>query len=44
MYLRYAEDHRWQTEIVSKNDSELGGYKEVIVRIIGEGTYSKLKF
>lgn len=44
MYLRYAEDHRWQTEIVSKNDSELGGYKEVIVRIIGEGAYSKLKF
>ena len=44
MYLRYAEDHRWQTEIVSKNDSELGGYKEVIVRIIGEGAYSKLKY
>lgn len=44
MYLRYAEDHLWQTEIVSKNDSELGGYKEVIVRIIGEGAYSKLKF
>ncbi len=44
MYLRYAENQKWQTEIVSKNESELGGYKEVIVRIIGEGAYSKLKF
>lgn len=40
MYLRYAEGHGWQTEIVSKNESELGGYKEVIVRIIGRGAYS----
>lgn len=44
MYLRYAETQNWQTEIVSKNESELGGYKEVIVRIIGEGAYSRLKF
>ena len=44
MYLRYAEGEGWQTEIVSKNESELGGYKEVIVRIIGRGAYSKLKF
>ena len=44
MYLRYAENQNWQTEIVSKNESELGGYKEVIVRIIGEGAYSRLKF
>lgn len=44
MYLRYAEGQGWKTEIVSKNESELGGYKEVIVRIIGRGAYSKLKF
>lgn len=44
MYLRYAENQHWKTEIVSKNESELGGYKEAIVRIIGEGAYSKLKF
>lgn len=44
MYLRYAEDHHWRTEIVSKNESELGGYREVIVRVIGQGAYSKLKF
>lgn len=44
MYLRYAETQGWQTEIVSKTESELGGYKEVIVRVIGRGAYSKLKF
>ena len=44
MYVRYAERHRWQTEIVSASTSELGGYKEVIVRIAGQGAYSKLKF
>ena len=44
MYIRYAERHRWKTEIVSASASELGGYKEVIVRIVGQGAYSKLKF
>ena len=44
MYIRYAERHRWQTEIASASASELGGYKEVIVRIVGQGAYSKLKF
>jgi peptide chain release factor 1 len=44
MYLRYAERNRWQIEMVSESASELGGYKEVIVRLIGSGVYSKLKF
>ncbi|MEN9867496.1 MAG: peptide chain release factor 1 [Pseudomonadota bacterium] len=44
MYTRYAERNRWQMEMVSESPSELGGYKEVIVRIIGLGVYSKLKF
>jgi peptide chain release factor 1 len=44
MYLRYAERQRWQTELMSESTSELGGYKEVIVRIVGDGVYSKLKF
>jgi peptide chain release factor 1 len=44
MYLRYAERQRWKTEIVSASASDLGGYKEVIVRIEGAGAYSKLKF
>ncbi|GLU34538.1 peptide chain release factor 1 [Trinickia caryophylli] len=44
MYLRYAERQRWQVEMISESASDLGGYKEVIVRIAGQGAYSKLKF
>ena len=44
MYSRYAERQRWQVEMVSESPSELGGYREVIVRIVGAGAYSKLKF
>jgi peptide chain release factor 1 len=44
MYTRYAERNRWQVELVSASPSELGGYKEVIARIVGQGAYSKLKF
>jgi peptide chain release factor 1 len=44
MYTRYAERQRWQVEIISESPSELGGYKEVIVRLVGQGVYSKLKF
>jgi peptide chain release factor 1 len=44
MYSRYAERNRWQVEVVSANESDLGGYKEIIARIVGFGAYSKLKF
>jgi peptide chain release factor 1 len=44
MYMRYAERRRWQTEIMSESLSELGGYREVIVRIAGDSVFSKLKF
>ncbi|OQS34196.1 peptide chain release factor 1 [Chromobacterium haemolyticum] len=44
MYTRYAERNRWQAEIVSASESDLGGYKEVIVRLIGFGAFSRLKF
>jgi peptide chain release factor 1 len=44
MYVRYAERQRWQVEIISESPSELGGYKEVIARVVGQGAYSKLKF
>jgi peptide chain release factor 1 len=44
MYTRYAERCRWQVEIVSASSSDLGGYKEAILRVAGEGAYSKLKF
>ena len=44
MYTRYAERQRWQVELLSESQSELGGYKEVIARIAGQGAYAKLKF
>ena len=44
MYARFAERSRWKLEIVSANESDLGGYKEIIARIVGQGAYSKLKF
>src|SRR5215467_9419498 len=44
MYIRYAERSGWQVELVSESPSELGGYKEVILRVVGQGAYSKLKF
>jgi len=44
MYSRYAENQRWQVEVLSEHQGEHGGYKEIIARIIGQGAYSKLKF
>jgi peptide chain release factor 1 len=44
MYMRFAERHKWQSELISESASDLGGYKEVIVRLIGQGAYSQLKF
>ena len=50
MYTRFAERNRWQTEIISESASELGGYKEVVLRIDGPtdasgvGVYGKLRF
>ena len=44
MYSKYAEKKRWQVEVISENQGEHGGYKEIIVRIIGDGAYSRLKF
>ena len=44
MYSRYAEQQRWQVEIISESPGEHGGYKEIIVRLIGQGVYSRLKF
>jgi peptide chain release factor 1 len=44
MYTRYAERRRWQVEVISASVSDLGGYREVIARIIGNGVYSRFKF
>ena len=44
MYTRYTERMGWQLEVISSNESEVSGFKEIIAKIIGQGAYSKLKF
>ena len=44
MYLRYAERQGWKTEVLTMNDNEGGGIKEVIVSLSGDGAYGQLKF
>lgn len=44
MYSMYAEQRGWKTEVISANETELGGYKEISFLISGEGAYSRLKF
>ena len=44
LYTRYAERQGWQVEAVSESPSELGGYKEVVLRVSGPGAYGKLRF
>lgn len=44
MYSMYAEAKRWKTEILSANETGLGGYKEISFSIDGEGAYSRFKF
>jgi peptide chain release factor 1 len=44
MYTRYAENQGWSVEILSQNDTGIGGFKEVVSIIKGKGAYSRLKF
>ena len=44
MYARYAERVGWQTEMVSSNETELGGFREAVMSVSGERVYSRLKF
>jgi peptide chain release factor 1 len=44
MYTRYAEIRGWRVELMSESPSELGGYKEVIAHVEGDGVYGRLKF
>jgi len=44
MYQRYAERRGWRTELLSANESDLGGYKEIVLRVDGEQVYGQLKF
>jgi peptide chain release factor 1 len=44
MYMKWAENHNYKTELINENSNEVGGYKEVIFTIIGNDVYRKLKF
>ncbi|MBK3495647.1 peptide chain release factor 1 [Viridibacillus sp. YIM B01967] len=44
MYSRYAETQGWKIEVMNANPTELGGYKEIVFMINGQGAYSKFKF
>jgi peptide chain release factor 1 len=44
MYSRYAERHRWQVEVIDANQSDVGGFKEVVFEVSGKGAYSRLKY
>jgi len=44
MYLRYFERKGWRTEVLSESTAELGGYKELVLRVDGEQTYGRLRF
>ncbi len=44
MYSRYAEAHRWKTEVIEAHTSDMGGFKEIIFMIHGKGAFSQLKF
>ena len=43
MYCMYAESQKWKTEMISVNENGLGGFKEVVFMINGQGAYSRLK-
>src|SRR5690606_13727539 len=44
MYSRYAEQKGWKVEVISENESEMGGYREIIARVDGDGVYGRLKY
>ncbi|NBW54699.1 MAG: peptide chain release factor 1 [Betaproteobacteria bacterium] len=44
MYTRFCANQSWRVEVISESPSELGGYKEVVIRIEGTGVYGALKF
>lgn len=44
MYVNYAESHRWKVELIGLNENGIGGFKEVVAMVTGQGAYSKLKY
>jgi peptide chain release factor 1 len=44
IYTRYAERQRWKTAVLSRHESGIGGFKEIVFQVTGQGAYSKLKY
>jgi len=44
MYVHYAESKRWKTEMISVNENGIGGFKEVVFMVSGQGVYSRMKY
>jgi peptide chain release factor 1 len=44
MYMRYAENHGWKTEVLSANETGVGGFKEIVFEIAGKGAFSRFKY
>ena len=44
MYVHYAESRRWRTEMISLNENGIGGFKECVFMITGQGAYSRMKY
>ena len=44
MYTRYAEKNRWSVEVMSANETDIGGFREVVFMVKGNGAYSKMKY
>ena len=44
MYNRYAEDRGWKTEVISANETGIGGFKEIVFEVHGDGAYSRMKY
>ena len=44
MYMRYAERHRWKTELLNANESDIGGFKEIVFMMQGKSVYSRMKY
>ncbi len=44
MYTRYADSRKWKTAVLSRNESGIGGFKEIVFQVTGKGAYSRLKY
>ena len=44
MYLKFAESQGWRTQVISESKAELGGYKEIILKVVGDQVFGRLKF